>query len=103
GANIDVNLHSKMLRATVELEGVCIQIEANVAEKCASVPMATAGFARSLGQPSHVVRVLSPELALADELAAWNERRLYRDLYDVYFLHSRIGAVADLQTLMARL
>jgi hypothetical protein len=103
GASVDVDLHSKMLRATVELEGASIQIEVSVALECTSVPMATAGFARSLGQSSHVVRVLSPGLALAHKLAAWNERRLGRDLYDVYFLFARIGVAPDRGALTARL
>lgn len=103
GATVDVDVRSKMLRATVEMDGARIQVEANVALECASQPMATGGFARSLGQPSHVVRVMSPGLALAHKLAAWNERRLYRDLFDVYFLSSRAGARPDMEVLKARL
>ena len=35
--------------------------------------------------------------------AAWNERRLLRDLYDCYFLSSRAGASPDIQVLDLRL
>jgi predicted nucleotidyltransferase component of viral defense system len=103
GVVIDIQVHSKVLRATVELDGTRIQVEANVAAECRSEPMATAGFARSLGQPSQVVRVMSPDLALSHKLAAWNERRLHRDLYDIYFLYSRTGASPDVGTLTSRL
>lgn len=103
GASIDVQLHSKILRATVEMDGARIQIEDSVAAECASDAMATAGFARSLGQPSQVVRVMRPALALAHKLAAWNERHLQRDLYDIYFLRTRTGAAPDLEALRARL
>ncbi len=103
GATVDVEVHSKMLRANVEMDGVRIQVEANVAAECASESMATGNFARSLGQASHVVRVMSPGLALANKLAAWNERRLHRELYDTYFLISRAGAVVDMDALRARL
>lgn len=41
--------------------------------------------------------------ALADKLAAWNERRLLRDLYDAYFLSSRLGATPHAAQLDSRL
>lgn len=50
-----------------------------VARAFRSAAMVTGGFAQSLGQPSHVVRVMEWGAALAHELAAWNERRLLRD------------------------
>jgi hypothetical protein len=102
-ATVTVEMHSKMLRATIEIDGAKVQVEVNVAEDCPSDPVATAGFARSLGQPSQIVRVMRPALALSHKLAAWNERRLHRDLYDLYFLHVRTGARPDLDTLRARL
>jgi hypothetical protein len=43
------------------------------------------------------------DCALAHKLAAWNERRLLRDLYDVYFLSARLGAAPDLRVLDRRL
>lgn len=41
--------------------------------------------------------------ALAHKLAAWNERRLIRDLYDAYFLITRTGVDPDPDTLKERL
>src|SRR5690606_32573003 len=35
--------------------------------------------------------------------AAWNERRLLRDLYDVYYLAVRLGAVPEVDALRQRL
>lgn len=102
-AVVEVRLHSKMLRATVALDDARVQVEASVATVCASEPMGTGSFAASLGQPSQIVRVMSPGLALAHKLAAWNERRLHRDLYDVYFLRTRAGAALDRATLVERL
>jgi len=103
GAVFDVGLHSRMLRADLRVDEVAIQVEANVALKCESIPMATGGFAQSVGQPSQVVRVMSPPTALAHKLAAWNERRLLRDLYDCYYLSARLGASPNLEVLDQRL
>jgi hypothetical protein len=102
-AKVEVELNSKVLRATVELDQACVQVEVSVSKLCPSEPMATAAFAAEQGQPSSVVRVMRPSLALAHTLAAWNERRLYRDLFDVYYLRTRIGAKPDRATLEERL
>lgn len=102
-AVVSVSLHSTMLRADVRVDGVAIQLELSVAADCSSVPMATGGFARTLGQPSQVVRVMRWDIVLAHKLAAWNERRLLRDLYDCHFLAARLGEQPCLQTLDARL
>jgi len=103
GAVVAIELHSKMLSADLRVDGAAIKIEANVATECEAIPMATGGFARSVGRPSHIVRVMNPTHALAHKIAAWNERRLLRDLYDCYFLASRAGALPDLEVLDLRL
>jgi predicted nucleotidyltransferase component of viral defense system len=89
-ADVEVELHSKMLRAELRIDGVSIQLEVNVALECSGISMSTGGFARQLGQPARVVRIMSLDWALAHKLAAWNERRLLRDLYDCYFFAARL-------------
>lgn len=103
GAAVVLEVHSKMLRAELRVDQAAIQIEANVATECESEAMATGGLARSVAQPSRIVRIMSPAHALAHKLAAWNERRLGRDLYDIYFLLARAGAKPALAVLEARL
>ncbi len=103
GARVDVAVHSKMIRATLQVDAARIQIEANVSTHCATVPMSTAGLARPLGQLPRIVRMMAPDAALAHKLAAWNERRLLRDLYDAYFLAVRAGASVDMGVLTSRL
>lgn len=103
GAQVDVGVHSKMIRARLRVDGAAIQIEANVDLECPSTSVPTASFATGQGQPSRMVRVMALERALASKLAAWNERRLLRDLYDVYYLSVRLGAVPDMGALKARL
>lgn len=103
GATYEIDLHSKMLRARVRVDDAEIQIEANVALECPAVAMSTGGFARSVGQPARVVAVMDTDRALTEKLASWNERRLLRDLYDCYFLSSRLGARLDQDRLDERL
>lgn len=91
GGHVRLSMHSQMLRAELRVDGVGIQIAANVAPTCSSMPIATAHLALAQGQPSRIVRIMSLDVALAHKLAAWNERRLLRDLYDCYYLGSRLG------------
>jgi hypothetical protein len=83
---VDLQMHSRMLRASLRCGEAAIQVEVSVATECPSIPMATGAFARAAGQPSQVIRVMRMDIALAHKIAAWNERRLARDLYDMYFL-----------------
>jgi len=103
GAQVHVAVHSRMIRASLRVDNVAVQVEANVALDCPSQPLPTAEFARSQGQPSRLIRVMAPDCALAHKLAAWNERRLLRDLYDTYFLAVRVGAKPDRSILAGRL
>lgn len=103
GARIEVAAHSKMVRARITVDAASIQIEANVDLQCPATAVPTAGFARQQGQPSRLVRVMDLDCALAHKLAAWNERRLLRDLYDAWFLSARLGARPDLEVLDRRL
>jgi predicted nucleotidyltransferase component of viral defense system len=102
-AAVELAVHSRMLRAELRLDDAAIQIEIHVAAECPSTPMATGGFAGSLGQPSRIVRVMRPDVALSHKIAAWNERRLLRDLYDVYYLSVRMGAAPNPPVLDDRL
>jgi hypothetical protein len=103
GAQVTVVPHSKMVRAELRVDTAAIQIEANVDLECPSFAMPTSGLALAQGQPSRLVRVMSLDRALAHKIAAWNERRLLRDLYDIYYLVARLDVRPDLDALRARL
>ncbi len=103
GAQVTVVPDSKMIRAELRVDAAAIQIEANVDLECPSFAMPTSGFALAQGQPSRLVRVMRLDRALAHKIAAWNERRILRDLYDIYFLVARLDVRPDLAALRARL
>jgi len=103
GASIHTTVHSTMIRSEIRLDAAAIQLEVSVSPSCASVPVATAALAALEGAPSQIVRIMAPAVALAHKLAAWNERRLVRDLYDAYFLAARARATPDRRVLLERL
>ena len=57
---------------------------------------------RALSLPPRMIRVTDYSVALANKLAAWNERRLIRDLYDIWFF-LQMGVSPDRKTLETRL
>lgn len=102
-AEVDVSLHSTMLRATIRVDGVGVQVECSVSSECRSIAITTASMAEANGYPPRVVRAMDLSVALAHKLAAWNERRLVRDLYDAYFFVARVGVRPDMTVLEERL
>ena len=103
GAEVEVRTHSKAVRATIALDQARVQVEASVAMECPADAASTGDMASALGEPARVVRVVRGSYALAQKLAAWNERRLYRDLFDVYYLRTRLGVELDRPALEKRL
>jgi predicted nucleotidyltransferase component of viral defense system len=103
GARVSSSINSKCLRCIVDYQGRKLQIEINAAEECPSVELSTATLARGSGQLGRMTRVMRFDHALAHKLAAWNERRLMRDLYDIYFLAERAGVKPDATVLKQRL
>lgn len=102
-AKISKTISSKALHFEIQVNDMVVQVEVNVATECPSVPISTGALAVPLGQLNQIIRVMSYDVALAHKLAAWNERRILRDLYDVYFFHSILKVKPHKTTLLARL
>ena len=107
GITIDYRLHSTNAQFDVILKnshGVFkTQIEANVSETCESQPLSSIDLAQQYQQAPHIIRVMRFDVMLAHKLAAWNERRLMRDLYDAYFIYKHLNVLPDLKILQERL
>lgn len=105
GAQIDYSLNSKCLRCFVskesELGTTNVQVEAKVSLNCKTDVVSTASLSKTYSQIPKVVRVMAHEVSMANKLAAWYERRLIRDLYDVY-LFINMGVQPDEEILIAR-
>jgi predicted nucleotidyltransferase component of viral defense system len=96
-------LDSRSLQYQIDYGGQRGQIEISTKEQCKSIAMSSARLAASHGLVGSIVRVMDPSIALAHKLAAWNERRLYRDLYDIWFLFRIQKVQPDIPTLLERL
>lgn len=79
------------------------QIEANVAQSCEQESISTGDIAIQYHQQPQVISVMRFDVALAHKLAAWNERELVRDLYDIYFIHKNLDVLPNFDVLKERL
>jgi predicted nucleotidyltransferase component of viral defense system len=102
-AETDIALHSNSIRINIFHKDVSTQIEASIDTACKSQPVSTSFYAEMVHEPGRVIRIMDFSVALAHKLAAWNERRLFRDLYDVYFLFKMVGTLPDNKVLVQRL
>ena len=103
GIRTEISLHSNALRINIYFGDIAVQVEANVAKECKAQPISTRDYAQRVNEQGKIIRIMSFDTALAHKLAAWNERRLVRDIYDVYFLYKMVKVMPDMDTLQKRL
>ena len=103
GLRFESTMNSKALRILVEYGGRRAQIEINTEKECPSIPMSSSLLTTPYGRPARIVRIMEPGVSFAHKIAAWNERELMRDLYDVYQYESLFKAVPRMDVLLMRL
>ncbi len=102
GAKIGYSLNSKCLRVILDMDGTTIQIEAKVAMDVPVQVVSNKELALKFNLQPRLIPVVEYSVALANKLAAWNERRLIRDVYDIWF-YLTMGLKPDIKTLEDRL
>jgi hypothetical protein len=103
GLDSKATFNSKAMRLLVRYGGQSAQIEINVSTECPSTVASTALLGGQYGYTPKVVRIMDLPVSCAHKLAAWNERRLLRDLYDIYQFISVLDVFPDHATLIQRL
>lgn len=102
GAEISHSLNSKCLRIVLTVDETTIQVEAKAAMDVNTSTVSTRLFSTQFDLPQRVIHVVDYSVALADKMAAWNERRLIRDLYDIWF-YLQMNVEPDRRVLEKRL
>ncbi len=102
GAKTSHSLNSKCLRVVVSVGGTTVQVEAKVAMEIRAEAASTRLLSPQFNLPPRMVRVTDLTIALANKMAAWNERRLMRDIYDIWFF-LQMGVAPDTDLLAQRL
>jgi len=101
--DVSFEMHSTCLKFYVTQSGFKLQIEINVDTFCKSIELTTFELLKKYGQKSGIIRAMSYDVSLSHKIAAWNERNLVRDLYDIYFFISVLGEKPDIEILKKRL
>jgi predicted nucleotidyltransferase component of viral defense system len=96
------SMNSKCLRILITREHTTVQVEAKVAKEIQTATTSTRLFSPKYNFPPRLISVAEYSVALAHKMAAWNERRLVRDLYDIFF-YIQMGISYDHLTLKQRL
>jgi predicted nucleotidyltransferase component of viral defense system len=102
GATVDHTINSKCLRIVVATDQATIQIELKVAMQVMTSTTSTKLFSPQFNLPPRIIHVVDYSVAMADKMAAWNERRLIRDVYDIWFF-IQMNVSPDIPTLESRL
>jgi hypothetical protein len=103
GLEYQMKLNSKAMRILVSYGGQNAQVEINVLKDCPSIAASTTLLCSQYGMVPRVVRIMSLPVSFAHKIAAWNERRLMRDLYDIYQYAIAMKILPDSVTLQTRL
>jgi predicted nucleotidyltransferase component of viral defense system len=103
GLRYKYSLNSKCMRIHVEYNGVLTQLEINVAKTCPAVAVSTSALVAGTRQLSRIINIMDYRVAMSHKLAAWNERKLVRDLYDLNFYYTYLKVLPDLDILFERL
>ena len=102
GAKVSHTFNSKCLRIVLTADEATIQIEVKVAMDVKTSTTSTKLFSPQFNLPQRIIHVVNYPVALANKMAAWNERRLIRDIYDIWFF-LQMNVDPDIATLEARL
>lgn len=103
GLEYKTTLSSKAMSILVSYGEQSAQIEISVQKECPSIVASTTLLSSPYGMTPRVVRIMSLPVSFAHKLAAWNERRLMRDLYDIYQYATAMKIQPDSSTLKSRL
>ncbi len=100
-SSFGLTMDSKCLRIAFSYRNMKIQLEATVTDQCESEALSNSNLGQRYQLNPLIINVQRRDVALSHKIAAWNERHLYRDLFDIYFFVSVLGVTPHLPTLKA--
>jgi len=103
GLKFGISLNSKVMVVSINYLSQSCQVEISAKNECESLAMSSSAVASPYGMPSKIVRIAELSAAFAHKIAAWNERELLRDLFDVYQYKATLRIEPNLEILRQRL
>ena len=103
GLVFNITLNSKVMNVNIHYLSQNCQIEINVENEYQSLTASSSPLASLYGMPARIVRIADLSVAFAHKIAAWNERELLRDLFDIYLYRAILKVEPNLEILQKRL
>jgi len=103
GLEFKISMNSKVMVVNINYLSQSCQVEISAKNECESQAMSSSAVASPYGMPSKIVRIAELSVAFAHKIAAWNERELLRDLFDVYQYKAMLRVEPNLEILRQRL
>lgn len=103
GSSYELTMDSKCLRIIFTYGSIKVQMEGTVADKCEVEALSNSNLSQKYKMNTVLINVQRRDIALAHKIAAWNERNLFRDLFDIYYFVSVLGVKPNLLVLKQRL
>ncbi|GBU21022.1 hypothetical protein R80B4_00910 [Fibrobacteres bacterium R8-0-B4] len=103
GLKFSISLNSKVMVVKINYLSQICQVEISAKNECDSLAMSSSAIASPYGMPSKIVRITELSAAFAHKIAAWNERELLRDLFDVYQYKAILRVEPKQEILLQRL
>jgi predicted nucleotidyltransferase component of viral defense system len=103
GLDFGIKLNSKVMNINIGYMQQSCQIEINVESEYESLAVSSSPVASLYGMPAKIVRIANLSVAFAHKIAAWNERELLRDLFDIYQYKAILRVEPNLEVLQKRL
>ena len=103
GLVFNITLNSKVMNVNIHYLSQNCQIEINVENEYQSLTASSSPLASLYGMPARIVRIADLSIAFAHKIAAWNERELLRDLFDIYLYRAILKVEPNLEILQKRL
>ena len=95
---------SKKIQIRGQIQGVEILIEASAQDyDFDPEPINTTELSRRHNLPSAIISIMPNAMAFAHKCGAWYDRRLARDLYDLYIFYDILKTTPDREILLMRL
>jgi len=103
GLEFGISLNSKVMVVNINYLSQSCQVEISIENECKSQAMSSSAVASVYGMPAKIVRITELSVAFAHKIAAWNERELLRDLFDIYQYKATLRVEPDMEILQKRL
>jgi len=103
GLVFNTTLNSKVMNISIHYLSQNCQIEINVENECQSLATSSSPLTSPYGMPARIVKIVDLPIAFAHKIAAWNERELLRDLFDIYQYKAVLRVKPNLKILQKRL